>query len=388
MAGPDKNKNNRAASAKSTRAAAATVEAKTAEEYSLATEDEREWEALPEDAEEDLPEGGSGENFEDEAREDEAGGDWDDPDEIDDGPDANPPRRGNGNGGNDGGGNGGGGDYPPDDENQQTNGNGGNGGGSGGDGPMDPREKLKEIERKLNEQQQRLKELGDANKRCSQERDWLNDIIKEVEGVLSGYEKSLEPCKKKKKDLAYYAKKKTEMVEHLVKEKIKDIKKIVDDICKNIDTLEKRQKGYEHHLKRTGENLENAKKSKADKQAHYDAATKRKADIDAKLKEMERLRVEIEKEEETCDYALMYYYLTEMNRLLLETDSDLIPVEKYRKMLYDCWYQIDVEDFKLQKAEKEHQESERRIIKGEKDLAEARKNKKQNIIDQLREIEI
>ena len=253
-----------------------------------------------------------------------------------------------------------------------------------------PEEQLEKLQKKQEKQQKRLDELEQRLKATDDAIAELEEQIGEVGNIVDEYEANLPAYQLSVQNLEGYAAIKTAMLEAVVDaEDVQAIEAAIAGVESGIEDLQAivdaKKAEYEDAL--AAETA--AEAAVTDRQADWDAAVNHQASIEDNLSKINDLRTEIESEEEAEAYAVMYYYMGQLNdcldeaKVLTTTTPDAL-----RTQLHEARAAIDAAEEAAAQAIEDRKAAEEALEEAQKNLDEAQAARLDNILDALRTIEI
>ena len=253
-----------------------------------------------------------------------------------------------------------------------------------------PEEQLEKLQKKQEKQQKRLDELEQRLKATDDAIAELEEQIGEVGNIVDEYEANLPDYQLSVQNLEGYAAIKTAMLEAVVDaEDVQAIEAAIAGVESGIEDLQAivdaKKAEYEDAL--AAETA--AEAAVTDRQADWDAAVNHQASIEDNLSKINDLRTEIESEEEAEAYAVMYYYMGQLNDCLDETKvlTTTTP-DALRTQLHEARAAIDAAEEAAAQAIEDRKAAEEALEEAQKNLDEAQAARLDNILDALRTIEI
>jgi chromosome segregation ATPase len=185
--------------------------------------------------------------------------------------------------------------------------------------PPDPGERLKQLQAELNQHNSRIDHLSKQRDVLQTDITGLETTVEQVKTTVTNYGTGLKDLHNRLQALEYFYHQKSKMVLAAIGER----KSLIDDLIRGYDDELGRM---QDHLRELDEkqNAALAESTRAanvqnERQKEYDAATNFQQDVTNKLTEMEALRAEITKADDTTDAASMYFLTLEFHSQMRET---------------------------------------------------------------------
>ena len=185
--------------------------------------------------------------------------------------------------------------------------------------PLDPSERLKQLQAELNQHNSRIDHLSKQRDVLQTDISGLSTTVEQVKTTVTNYGTGLKDLHNRLQALEYFYHQKSKMVLAA----IGDRKPLIDDLIRGYDDEIIQM---EEHLRELGEKQNAAQKESTqaanaqdDRQKDYDKATNYQQDVTNKLTEMEALRAEITQADDTTDVATMYFLVLEFHSRMRET---------------------------------------------------------------------
>lgn len=252
----------------------------------------------------------------------------------------------------------------------------------------DPEKKLKELEEKLKQLQEQMEEIKKENLSCKDDKTRLEALLGEFAKILASYAKALVKIKGDSSDFTRYSEKKTEMIETAIKGHEGEINQTIEGVNQEIEQLQTKTEGLKSAMEYAKADFEQANTNYADKQKALDDLKTRQQFIEGNHKALNKLRDQIEKEEEESKYAVMYYLMNDFNNILNETKPALVSEGQLKAALYLAWQELDNAEDVKQTKEALWKTAEQAYAAGLEMLKQAQDQKRANILEKLSHIEI
>jgi chromosome segregation ATPase len=185
--------------------------------------------------------------------------------------------------------------------------------------PLDPSERLKQLQAELNQHNTRIDHLSKQRDVLETDINGLSTTVEQVKTTVTNYGAGLKDLHNRLQALEYFYHQKNKMVLAAIGER----KPLIDDLIRGYDDELARM---EEHLRELAEKQTAAQEQSTqaanvqdDRQKDYDAATNFQQEVTSKLTEMEALRAEITKADDTTDAASMYFLTLEFHSQMRET---------------------------------------------------------------------
>jgi chromosome segregation ATPase len=185
--------------------------------------------------------------------------------------------------------------------------------------PLDPSERLKQLQTELSQHNSRIEHLSKQRDVLQTDINGLSTTVEQVKTTVTNYGTELRDLHNRLQALEYFYHQKSKMVLAAIGER----KPLIDDLIRGYDDELARM---QDHLRELDEkqNAALAESTHAanvqdERQKEYDAATNFQQDVTNKLTEMEALRAEITKADDTTDAASMYFLTLEFHSQMRET---------------------------------------------------------------------
>lgn len=251
----------------------------------------------------------------------------------------------------------------------------------------DPEKKLKELEEKLAELQEELERIKNQNQSYKNDRTKLEVLINELKKIIENYGKVLEQIKEEESELNKYSEIKTEMIEIAIKGHEGEIDNAIKEINREIAQLEAKVDELKNDLDSAKQKYDAAQKKYEERQKALAELKTHQQYIEGNLKKLNKLKDQVEKEEEESKYAVMYYLMKEFNTLLGNT-KPFDSIERLKVALYMAWQQADAAEVELLTKESRWKEAEQAYNGGVEMLKQAQEQKREKILEKLSHIEI
>lgn len=252
----------------------------------------------------------------------------------------------------------------------------------------DPEKKLKELEEKLKQLQEQMEEIKKQNQSCKDDKTKLEALLGEFAKILAAYTKALVKIKGDSSDFTHYSEKKTEMIETAIKGHEGEIEQAIEGVNQEIEQLKTKAEELKGAMESAKADFDQASENYANKQKVLDDLKTRQQFIEGNHKALNKLRDQIEKEEEESKYAVMYYLITDFNNILTETKPAIVSESQLKAALYLAWQQLDTAEDAMQAKEALWKTAEQAYAIGMEMLKEAQDQKRDNILEKLSHIEI
>jgi chromosome segregation ATPase len=251
----------------------------------------------------------------------------------------------------------------------------------------DPEKKLKELEEKLAELQEELEKIKNQNQSYKNDKTKLETLINELKKIIESYGKVLEQIKEEESELNKYSQIKTDMIEIAVKGHEGEIDNAIKEITREIAQLEAKVDELKNDLDSAKQKYDTAQKNYEQRQKALEELKTHQQYIEGNLKKLNKLKDQVEKEEEESKYAVMYYLMKEFNTLLGNT-KPFDSIERLKVALYMAWQQADAAEVALLTKESLWKEAEQAYSGGVEMLKQAQEQKREKILEKLSHIEI
>lgn len=213
----------------------------------------------------------------------------------------------------------------------------------------------------------------------------------DIGNVVDAYRKAYGTIQGEKRALDDYYTDKLGMINAIIdpndKDLVSDVKKEFDDKINSWRDQLKTLNGIgPGSIASADENCKNAQKDRDEKGEKYDELKGKQKSIEEELKKLKDLKLSIEMEEDkegTFKNVNMYFLISDMDDKLTEIKNKIMSVESLEKGLYQAWMDLDTakEYLKTKEAELKERKDERDQIK--KELEEAEKTRKEEILDEI-----
>jgi len=185
--------------------------------------------------------------------------------------------------------------------------------------PLDPSERLKQLQAELTQHNSRIDHLSKQRDVLQTDITGLSTTVDQVRTTVTNYESGLKDLHNRFQALEYFYHQKNKMVLAAIGER----KALIDDLIRGYDDEITRMKDHLHELN----GRQNAAQAESDhagsvldeRQKEYDLATDVQQDVTNKVTEMEGLRADITKADDTTDAASMYFLTLEFHGKMRET---------------------------------------------------------------------
>lgn len=251
----------------------------------------------------------------------------------------------------------------------------------------DPEKKLKELEEKLMELQQQLERIKVENQACKDDKTKLETLLGEFSKTLVNYAKALLKIKGDATELEKYSDKKTDMIKSAIEGHEEEIKQIIAGVNQEIKELKEKTEGLKINMDRAKSNLDQARENHEQKQKALDDLKMRQQYIEGNHRTLNKLREQIEKEEEESLYAVMYFRMEKFNAVLDETGPAIVTEGQLKAALYSAWQQLDTAEDQLQAKEALFKTAEQIYTVAVEMLKQTEEKKDDKIIEKLSHIE-
>jgi len=185
--------------------------------------------------------------------------------------------------------------------------------------PLDPNERLKQLQAELNQHNSRIDHLSKQSAVLQIDINGLSTAVAQVATTVTNYGTVLKDLRNRLQALEYFYHQKSKMVLAAIGER----KALIDDLIRGYGDELARMQDHLHELdeKQNAAQTEStrAENVQGERQKEYDAATNFEQDVTNKLLEMEALRAEITKADDTTDAASMYFLTLEFHSQMRET---------------------------------------------------------------------
>src|SRR5262245_51512260 len=200
---------------------------------------------------------------------------------------------------------------------------------TGQDGGQTPKEKLTEVQNRLQQDNNKIKVLTEETKGYQSDITDLTKAIAEIDQQTTGLDQILAGLGQDKDAIAAYPKSKWDIAVHALKP---EGKTAVDDAIAKYDAqIDKQAKTIEdlgNQLKDAVAKKETAQKNQQQKQRDYETIKNRLKSLKDNIQKLKHLKGEVDASELAQSYGAMYFLLELMKDVLDHTD---IPAKEQHK---------------------------------------------------------